>query len=86
VGDFVVLHNQPGVNDCGHPPAKDRVHARSFGKGRFDHVIAANIDTVFIITAVGPDLKSRRIERYLANTHASGCQADDCGQQIRSRG
>jgi len=56
------------------------------GKEGIDHVIAANIDTVFIITAAGPDLKSRRIERYLANTHASGCQADDCGQQIRSRG
>jgi len=35
VGYFVVLHNQPGVNDCGHPPANDRVHARSFGKGRY---------------------------------------------------
>jgi len=44
------------------------------GKEGTDLVIAATIDTVFIVTAAGPDLKSRRIEWYLAITHASGAR------------
>jgi len=39
-----------------------------------DQVIAANIDTVFIVTAAGRDLNARRIERYLALAHASGAR------------
>lgn len=37
-------------------------------------VIAANIDTVFIVTAAGHDLNPRRIERYLAIALASGAK------------
>ena len=46
----------------------------SSGREGTDQVIAANIDTVFIVTAVGHDLNARRIERYLAIAHASGAR------------
>ena len=39
-----------------------------------DQVIAANIDTVFIVTVAGFDLNARRIERYLAIARASGAR------------
>lgn len=37
-------------------------------------VVAANVDTAFVITAVGRDLNLRRLERYLALAWESGAQ------------
>jgi ribosome biogenesis GTPase len=37
-----------------------------------EQVVAANIDTVFLTTAFGPDLNPRRIERYLTASWDSG--------------
>lgn len=37
-------------------------------------VLAANVDTVFVVTALGRDLNPRRLERYLAAAHESGAQ------------
>lgn len=74
VGDFVVLLHQPEAGTSmivDILPQKTRF-ARG-GEGG-DQVIAANIDTVFIVTAAGRDLNARRIERYLALAHASGAR------------
>jgi ribosome biogenesis GTPase len=38
-------------------------------------VVAANVDVVVIVCALGQDLNLRRIERYLAVTRASGAEA-----------
>lgn len=77
VGDFVVLLDQPEagsttiVSILPHTTVFTRGAA---GREGTDQVIAANIDTVFIVTAAGPELNARRIERYLAIVHASGAR------------
>jgi ribosome biogenesis GTPase len=37
-----------------------------------EEVVAANVDTVLVVTAVGRDFNPRRLERYLAAAHESG--------------
>lgn len=77
VGDFVVLLSQPesGVTAIvAILPQRTRFTRGASGREGTDQVIAANIDTVFIVTAAGPDLNPRRIERYLALVHASGAR------------
>ena len=37
-----------------------------------EQILAANVDTVFIVTALGHDLNPRRLERYLATAWESG--------------
>jgi ribosome biogenesis GTPase len=39
-----------------------------------EQVVAANVDTVLLTTAFGPDLNPRRIERYLTATWDSGAE------------
>jgi ribosome biogenesis GTPase / thiamine phosphate phosphatase len=75
VGDFIVLHSRPeaGVSTIVDILPRKTVFSRGVpGKDGADQVIAANIDMVFIVTAAGPDLNARRLERYLALVHASG--------------
>ena len=75
VGDFVVLLHQPdaGVSTIVDILPRKTIFTRGIaGKDGTDQVIAANIDTVFIVTAAGHDLNARRLERYLAVVHASG--------------
>ena len=77
VGDFVVLLHQP---EAGNSTIVDILPQKTcFFRGTSrrdgtDQIIAANIDTVFIVTAAGHDLNARRIERYLAIAHASGAR------------
>lgn len=77
VGDFVVLLDQPeaGTSTIVDILPQKTLFARGTpGREGADQVIAANIDTVFIVTAAGHDLNARRIERYLAIAHASGAR------------
>ena len=77
VGDFVVLLHQPEAGSTtivSILPQKTVFTRGASGREGTDQVIAANIDTVFIVTAAGPDLNARRIERYLAIVHASGAR------------
>lgn len=77
VGDFVVLLDQPEAGTAMIVeilPQKTRFARGTPGREGGDQVIAANIDTVFIVTAAGHDLNARRIERYLAIAHASGAR------------
>ena len=37
-----------------------------------EQVVAANVDTVFVVTAFGFDLNPRRLERYLTSAWDSG--------------
>lgn len=63
------------------------------GRGSAAQLIAANVDRVFVVTAVGGDLSVRRIERYLAQIWASGAEpvivinkvdrAHDAGELMR---
>ena len=77
VGDFVVLLHQPEAGSSTIVdilPQKSRFTRGTSGREGTDQVIAANIDTVFIVTAAGHDLSARRTERYLAIAHASGAR------------
>ena len=72
-GDFVVLLPQPGAYTIVDILPRKTIFTRGVpGKDGSDQVIASNIDTVFIVTAIGPELNSRRIERYLSIVHGSG--------------
>ncbi|MDD1684499.1 MAG: ribosome small subunit-dependent GTPase A, partial [Methanoregula sp.] len=77
VGDFVVLLHQPEAGTSAIVailPRKTVFTRGASGKEGTGQVIAANIDTVFIVTSAGPDLNPRRTERYLAIAHASGAR------------
>ena len=50
-------------------------HLAKYAKTIVEQVIAANIDTVFIITSLNKDFKINRIERYVTLTRQSGAGA-----------
>jgi len=75
VGDFVVLLDQPETGTrmiVDILPRRTTFSRGAPGEGGDEQVIAANIDTVFIVTAAGADFNLRRLERYLAVVYASG--------------
>lgn len=79
VGDWV-LHAPP--DDDGRvrvdaiAPRRTSVVRRAAGNDPEPQVVAANVDTVFIVSALDRDLSPRRIERYLAVVGASGAAAE----------
>ncbi|HDR73488.1 MAG TPA: ribosome small subunit-dependent GTPase A [Methanoculleus sp.] len=75
VGDFVVILDRPEAGTrmiVAILPRRTTVSRGAPGEGGDAQVIAANIDTVFVVTAAGSDFNLRRLERYLAVVHASG--------------
>ncbi len=77
VGDFVVLLDQPEAGTrmiVDILPRRTTFSRGAPGEGGEAQVIAANIDTVFIVTATGSDFNLRRLERYLAVVHAAGAE------------
>ena len=77
-GDWVGLRIQ-GDGDLAPIEARfDRTSAfvrRAAGKRSDRQVVAANIDAVLVVCAVGGDFNVRRIERYLAPIRQSGAEA-----------
>jgi len=80
VGDFVAVR-LPGPNvPAGDGPAiveavlprRTAFVRRMAGRRSDDQVIAANIDTVFVMTGLDHDFNVRRVERYLAAVWESG--------------
>ncbi|HEY1111710.1 MAG TPA: ribosome small subunit-dependent GTPase A [Opitutaceae bacterium] len=77
VGDWVAVRLRP------HEPFAD-IHAvlprhtlfsrRAPGDNGGEQVVAANVDTVFLVTALDQNYNLRRIERYLAVAWQSGAQ------------
>jgi len=72
VGDFVLA--PPGDE----PPIarvlarRTRLSRGAAGRGEAEQVLAANVDTVFLVHAVDAGVKARRIERTLAAVHGRG--------------
>jgi ribosome biogenesis GTPase len=56
-------------------PRRTRFSRKVAGRVTVEQVIAANIDTVFVVFAIAPSLKTRGIERYLAASRRSGARA-----------
>jgi ribosome biogenesis GTPase len=77
VGDFVVLLDQSDIGSytiVDILPRTSCLSRGSAGDSGEEQLIAANIDTIFIVTAVGHDLNVRRLERYLTIVHSSGAR------------
>jgi len=85
VGDWVVARLRPGEKlQCPeHRPVAD-IHAvlprltkfsrRAAGDADIEQVVAANMDTVLLVTALDQNFNLRRIERYLAVARESGAE------------
>ncbi len=56
-------------------PRRSAFVRRSAGTGGEPQVVAANVDTVFLVSGLDRDFNLRRIERYLTLAHESGARA-----------
>ncbi len=79
VGDWVCADLRPdGTATLHHVLPRRTKFSRKEASGVSDRtreqVVAANVDTVFLVTALGRDLNPRRLERYLAMAWESGAQ------------
>lgn len=78
VGDWVVIEPLPG-NDTRaliHAvlPRRTKFSRKAAGEQLVEQIVAANVDTVFLVSALDANFNLRRIERYLAAARASGAQ------------
>ena len=77
VGDWVVVRVRPGEARADiHAvlPRKTKFSRRAAGDAGGEQIVAANVDTVFLVTALDANYNLRRIERYLAVAWESGAQ------------
>ncbi len=75
VGDWVVARPQEGERKAvieAVLPRRSAFTRKEAWRRSVEQVVAANVDTVFVVTAFGPDVNARRLERYLAATWDSG--------------
>lgn len=69
VGDWVVikpLENEAKASIHGVLPRKSKFSRKKAGTTTEEQIVAANVDTVFIMSSLNQDLNLRRMERYLA--------------------
>ena len=69
VGDWVVVERGVIV---GRLERRSVISRAAAGRAVYEQVIAANIDTVFVVTSANDDLSERRLERYLSMIWDSG--------------
>jgi ribosome biogenesis GTPase / thiamine phosphate phosphatase len=75
VGDFVALSTaSPAVIDT-VLPRRTLLSRAAAGERHVRQIIAANIDTVFVVMGLDGDFNARRVERYLALIQGSGARA-----------
>lgn len=76
VGDWVAAAPVPGEEKAVIEAVLPRRTAftRSDPWSGAEEVVAANVDTVLVVTSVGRDFSPRRLERYLAAAHESGAE------------
>ena len=88
VGDWVAVAEDQGGEAQIHQvlPRLTRFSRKAAGARTDEQVIAANVDTVWIVTAFGPNLNRNRIDRYLALVWESGAVPLGDPQQVRSCG
>ncbi len=70
-GDWAVVDAAAGVI-TGLLPRRTRISRKKAGRGAEEQVLAANVDVVFLVTALDGDLNLRRLERYLMVAQESG--------------
>jgi ribosome biogenesis GTPase len=77
VGDWVAVRPRPGEAQADiHAvlPRRTVFSRRAVGGATVAQIVAANVDTVFLVTALDRNFNVRRIERYLAAAWESGAQ------------
>jgi len=77
VGDWVAVRLRPGEPRADiHAvlPRKTKFSRCAAGDAMTEQIVAANVDTVFLVTALDANFNLRRIERYLAVGWESGAQ------------
>ncbi len=75
VGDFVTLSSaSPPVIDA-VLPRRTLLSRAAAGERHVRQIIAANIDTVFVVMGLDGDFNARRVERYLTLIQGSGARA-----------
>jgi ribosome biogenesis GTPase len=90
IGDWVAVTPQPGADTRAsiHAvlPRRTKFSRQAAGEQEIEQVVAANVDTVFLVSALDANFNLHRIERYLAAAWASGAspvillnKADVCG-------
>lgn len=78
VGDWVVL--RPSAATGARPqirailPRRSAFSRKAAGRETEQQVVAANIDTVFLVSGLDQDFNPRRVERYLVMARASGAR------------
>src|SRR5262249_25656251 len=77
VGDLVLIEPRAAERRAAVPqglPRKTKFARKVAGKETEEQIVAANIDTAFLVTSLNADLNPRRIERYLTTIWESGAQ------------
>lgn len=76
VGDWVLLRARELARGTIHRvlPRRSQLSRRAAGTRDAQQIIAANVDTVFIMTALDDDFSVRRMERYLSLVAGSGAE------------
>lgn len=77
VGDWVVARPMPGerkalIEDV--LPRRSAFTRKEAWRRTVEQVVAANVDTVFLMSSLDGDLNPRRLERYLVGAWESGAQ------------
>ena len=73
VGDWVAAVDAGDMHVIEHRlPRISAITRKTAGRTSGVQALAANVDTVFIVTAAGRDLNARRVERFLAIVYESG--------------
>jgi ribosome biogenesis GTPase len=77
VGDWVAVRVRPDEETATIQavlPRESRFSRKVAGRVADEQVVAANVDTVFLVSALDNELNPRRIERYLTVAWESGAQ------------
>jgi ribosome biogenesis GTPase / thiamine phosphate phosphatase len=77
VGDWVAARPLPGERKAlieAVLPRRTAFTRKEAWRRTAEQVVAANVDTVFLVSAFGRDLNVRRLERYLAAAWESGAE------------
>lgn len=77
VGDWVLIEARPAEGSAAiHEvlPRKTKFSRKAAGQETAEQIVAANIDTVFLVTSLNTDFNLRRIERYLTTIWDSGAR------------
>lgn len=77
VGDWVAAEALPGERSAlvrAVLPRRTKLSRKAAGETQLEQVIGANLDVVFVTTALNQDFNARRLERFLAVCRESGAE------------